>query len=248
MFKIKKDYLSSSKAMIMLSFGLILFLGILFLFIMNVKGKGFWDIGYDGVDRVVTIGTAFICFIPLFTFGCIFPTSEKTFSGKIKTNHLPFSNKQLAWKGIKLWLLTYPIWIIVATFIHLLYELKAINNSVITMATSFSMNSTMEVLLFNVVYIMIISVFILIVDMQIVASMIMVFAGKIKAFWLILIQILSNIIIVSASVFIINKLNIDTGINSIEGFIAVVILGTSLLIATIIYFVYSLKYIEKVYR
>lgn len=248
MLKIKKDYLSSSRVMIILSFGLMIFLGILFLFIMNVDGKIFWKVNYEFVDRIVLMGTMFICFIPLFTFGCIFPTSEKTFSGKVKTNQLPFSNKQLAWKGIKLWLLNYPIWLVVSTFIHLIYEEKAISNSASTMATAFSINSPLEVMLFTIGVILMISVFVLIIDMQIVASMIMVFSKRIKVFLLIPIQIVSNAIVISATIFYIVKLNIDTGINSKEGFIAVVMLAGTLLIATIVYFIYSFKYIEKVYR
>lgn len=248
MFKIMKDYLSSSKAVIALSFGLMIFLGMLFLFIMNIDSKIFWKVNYEFIDRIVLMGTMFICFIPLSTFGCIFPTSEKSFSGKVKTNHLPFSNKQLAWKGIKLWLLVYPIWFVVATFIHFLYEEKAISNLASTMATSFSINSSLEVILFTIGEILVISVFVLIADMQIVSSMIIVFAKKIKVFWIILVQALSNAIVISLTIVFITKLNLDTSINAKEGLIAVVILAGILLIPTIIYFIYSLKYIEKVYR
>lgn len=248
MFKIKRDYLSSSKAMIVLSFGLMTLLAIVFLFIKNVSGEVFWKVNYEFVDRIVIMGTMFICFIPLCTFGCIFPTSEKTFGGKVKTNHLPFSNKQLAWKGIKLWLLVYPIWFVVAAFIHLLYEKKAINNLASTMATAFSMNSDLEIILFTIGEIVVITMFVLIADMQIVSSMIIVFAKRIKVFWIILVQALSNAILISLTIVFIIRLNLDTSINAKEGLIAVAIISGILLVPTIIYFVYSLKYIEKVYR
>ena len=71
------------------------------------------------------------------SFGYILPTSEKSFSGKVKVNHLPFSNKELAWKGIKMWVLAYPIWLIISSFLSVAYEYKAISNSITTMASSF---------------------------------------------------------------------------------------------------------------
>lgn len=248
MLKIKRDYLYSSKVMILIAFSIMIFLAILFLFIMNINGGVFWSIGYEGVNKFLGVGTGFICSIPLATFGCILPTSEKSFSGKIKTNHLPLTNKQLAWRGIKLWLLTYLVWITMSISINLLYEMKAINNSVSTMATAFSMRSLGEVFLFNIIYIVLITIFVLIVNMQIISSMIIFFAKNINILCLIIIQILINSMIILVAVFLINKFNINIKINSTESFISFIMLVSTLLIGTVIYFLYSLKYIEKVYR
>lgn len=248
MFKFKKDWLRANRVFFSFSFIPMVFLAIIFLFIRNIDGEIFWRLNYEIVDRLIIMGTIFICYIPLMSFGYILPTSEKSFSGKVKVNHLPFSNKELAWKGIKMWVLAYPIWLIISGFLSVAYEYKAISNSITTMASSFSIYSLEGLILFNIAKIIIFSIFMLIVDMQITGSMIICFAKELKWYIIFIIQLLINGILIASAVFITIKLNINTGLNSIEGFIPVIILFSSLFMFTLIYFLYSLKYIEKVYR
>ncbi|MBX9137823.1 MULTISPECIES: hypothetical protein [unclassified Clostridium] len=248
MFKFKKDWLRTNRSFFLFSFIPMVFLAIIFLFIRNINGKIFWEVNYEIVDRLVMMGTMFVCFIPLMSFGYIFPTSEKSFSGKIKVNHLPFSNKQLAWKGIKMWLLAYPMWIVIGSFVSVLYEYRAMSHSITTMASSFSISSLEGLVLFNISKIIILSIFMMIIDMQIIGSMIICFAKEIKWYIIFIVQLLINGGLIAGTVFFIVKSNIDTGLNSIEGFIPVIILFSLLFIVSLIYFLYSIKDIEKVYR
>ena len=248
MLKFKKDWLRTNRSFFSFSFIPMVFLAIIFLFIRNINVKIFWGINYEIVDRLVMMGTMFVCFIPLMSFGYIFPTSEKTFSGKVKVNHLPFSNKQLAWKGIKMWLLEYPMWLIIGSFVSILYEYKAMSHSITTMSTSFSIVSLEGLILFNIAKIIIFSIVILIFDMQIIGTMIISFAKEIKWYIIFVGQLLINGGLIAGVIFITVKSNIDTGLNSIEGFIPVIILFSLLFIVSLIYFLYSIKDIEKVYR
>ena len=248
MFKFKKDWLSLNRGFLTISFVAIVFLLIVFLFTRNIDTKMFWYVSYEFVDRIVMMGTMFVCFTLLASFGCVLPTSEKTFSGKVKVNHLPFSNKQLAWKGIKMWLLLYPLWVAVAGLTSFLYEYKAINYSIGTMASSFSITSLNGLIIFTLLKLIIFSGFMLIIDMQIIGTMIISFAKEIKWYIIFIVQLLINGGLIAGIVFITVKSNIDTGLNSIDGFIPVIILCSLLFIISLIYFLYSLKDIEKVYR
>lgn len=248
MFKFKKDWLRTNRSFFLFTFIPMVFLAIIVLFTRNINGKIFWEVNYEIADKLVTIGTMFVCFIPLMSFGYIIPTSEKSFSGKIKVNHLPFSNKELAWKGIKMWLLAYPLWIIIASFVSVSYEYIAISNSITTMASNFSIDSLEGLILFNIAKIIIFSIFMLIVDMQITGSLIIYFAKEIKWYIIVIIQLLINGGLIISTIFFVVKSNIDSGLNSIEGFIPVIILFSLLFIVSLLYFLYSLKDIEKVYR
>ena len=75
MFKFKKDWLRTNRSFFLFSFIPMVFLAIIFLFIRNINGKIFWEVNYEIVDRLVMMGTMFVCFIPLMSFGYIFPTS-----------------------------------------------------------------------------------------------------------------------------------------------------------------------------
>ncbi|MBP3917517.1 hypothetical protein [Clostridium sp.] len=248
MLKFKKDWLSLNRGFLTISFVAIIFFLIVFLFTRNVGEKIFWRISYELVDRIVMMGTMFVCFTLLASFGCILPTSEKTFSGKVKVNHLPFSNKQLAWRGIKMWLLLYPIWLLLAGFVSVLYEYKAMGYSVVTMVSSFSITSLKGIILFTIAKLIAISIFVIIVDIQITASMIISFAKDIKWYIIFVVQILINFILILSGVFIIVKANIYTQLNSMEVFLALITLISLLLIASSIYFLYSIRDIERVYR
>ena len=248
MLKFKKDWLSLNRGFLTISFVAIIFFLIVFLFTRNVGEKIFWRISYELVDRIVMMGTMFVCFTLLASFGCILPTSEKTFSGKVKVNHLPFSNKQLAWRGIKMWLLLYPIWLLLAGFVSVLYEYKAMGYSVVTMVSSFSITSLNGIILFTIAKLIVISIFVIIVDIQITASMIISFAKDIKWYIIFVVQILINFILILSGVFIIVKANIYTQLNSMEVFLALITLIYLLLIASSIYFLYSIRDIERVYR
>ncbi len=248
MLKFKKDWLSLNRGFLTISFVAIIFFLIVFLFTRNVGEKIFWRISYELVDRIVMMGTMFVCFTLLASFGCILPTSEKTFSGKVKVNHLPFSNKQLAWRGIKMWLLLYPIWLLLAGFVSVLYEYKAMGYSVVTMVSSFSITSLNGIILFTIAKLIVISIFVIIVDIQITASMIISFAKDIKWYIIFVVQILINFILILSGVFIIVKANIYTQLNSMEVFLALITLISLLLIASSIYFLYSIRDIERVYR
>ena len=83
MLKFKKDWLSLNRGFLTISFVAIIFFLIVFLFTRYVGEKIFWRISYELVDRIVMMGTMFVCFTLLASFGCILPTSEKTFSGKV---------------------------------------------------------------------------------------------------------------------------------------------------------------------
>ena len=248
MLKFKKDWLSLNRGFLTISFVAIIFFLIVFLFTRNVGEKIFWRISYELVDRIVMMGTMFVCFTLLASFGCILPTSEKTFSGKVKVNHLPFSNKQLAWRGIKMWLLLYPIWLLLAGFVSVLYEYKVMGYSVVTMVSSFSITSLNGIILFTIAKLIVISIFVIIVDIQITASMIISFAKDIKWYIIFVVQILINFILILSGVFIIVKANIYTQLNSMEVFLALITLISLLLIASSIYFLYSIRDIERVYR
>ena len=147
-----------------------------------------------------------------------------------------------------MWLLAYPMWIVIGSFVSVLYEYRAMSHSITTMASSFSISSLEGLVLFNISKIIILSIFMIIIDMQIIGSMIICFAKEIKWYIIFIVQLLINGGLIASTVFFIVKSNIDTGLNSIEGFIPVIILFSLLFIVSLIYFLYSIKDIEKVYR
>ena len=147
-----------------------------------------------------------------------------------------------------MWLLLYPIWLLLAGFVSVLYEYKAMGYSVVTMVSSFSITSLKGIILFTIAKLIAISIFVIIVDIQITASMIISFAKDIKWYIIFVVQILINFILILSGVFIIVKANIYTQLNSMEVFLALITLISLLLIASSIYFLYSIRDIERVYR
>ena len=231
MFKYKKDWLYDYKGLATLSFiFMAVFLGI-YIITMNVESKTYWEVSLQILKSTTKFGTGMFMSLLIIAVGSVCPLSSEHFGPKVQTNILPLSNKQIVLRGIKLWLKVLSLWIMESTFINILFESKVTSQAV------------SEMLLVNIVEIFVVIIILLIVIMQITGSMITAFSKNIRWYTILVVQLLANSLLFYISMFIINR-TMDTAKDITWLFVLVGII----FISSLIYFLYSFRNIERVYR
>lgn len=234
MFNFKRDWLIEVKRLIVVFFTMMLIFLAIFLVTNSYESKNYWYILWSTLKSLTKVGTAIVAFIPIFAFIAVTPAGEKINDGEgvIKTKHLPFSKKQLAWKGIKLWFKVYPLWIILSTFVSIIYtnkvEIDSVNNF---------LAGHLSIVFFG-------SIILITFGMQFVGSIILAYYKNIRWYVITPIQVICNAILIYGGIFIGYKLGVDI---DKDMRVMIVIFG-SLLIVSLIYFLYNLKDIEKVHK
>lgn len=234
MFKFERDWLMEIKRIAAVFFAIITVFFIGFLITRKYNGENYWFISSAVLKSLTSVGTVIISLIPILALITITPAGEKIYDGAgcVKTNHLPLSKKKLAWKGVKLWLKVYPLWIITAPFIYSLYKSK-----VETGALS-------SILIDILIYLLSGSILILAFGVQAVGSIIKSYSENIKLYVIVPIQVILNIVLIYGGIFIGYKLGFDID-NDMRLMVAVF---GFLTIVSLIYFLCNFKNIEKVYR
>ncbi|MBM6860768.1 hypothetical protein H9X78_09765 [Clostridium saudiense] len=212
---------------------MLIFLAI-FLITNNYESSNYWYILCSTLKSLTKVGTAIVALIPIIAFISVTPAGEKINDGEgcIKTNHLPFAKKQLAWKGIKLWFKIYPLWIIVSTFVSIIYTSKVEIDSI----NRFLLDH-LSTLFFG-------TILLIMFGMQFVGSVILAYSKNVRWYIIALIQVLCNTIFIYGGIFIGYKLGLDI---DTDMRLMIAVFGI-LMVLSVIYFVYNLRDIEKVYR
>ncbi|SCJ93208.1 Uncharacterised protein [uncultured Clostridium sp.] len=234
MFSLKKDWLLEVKRLTIVFFTILLIFLAIFLITNNYESQNYWYILWSVLKSLTKVGTAIIALIPIIAFISVTPAGEKINDGEgcIKTNHLPFSKKQLAWRGIKLWFKIYPLWVIVSIFIVIIYTTKV----EVDLRSSFLLNYSSTLIFGTIILIMF--------GMQFLGSIILSYYKNIIWYVITLIQVLCNTVFIYGGIFIGYKLGLDI---DTDMRLMIAIFGI-LLVLSVIYFLYNFKNIEKVYR
>lgn len=234
MFSLKKDWLIEVKRLSVVFFTIMLIFLAIFLLTNSYESENYWYILWSTLKSLTKVGTAIVALIPMIAFIAVTPAGEKINDGDgvAKTNHLPFSKKQLAWRGVKLWFKIYPLWIILSTLVSYLYTSKV------------QIDSINEFLISNMSTLFLGTIILLTLGFQLVGSIILAYWKNIRWYVITPIQVVCNAVIIYGGIFIGYKLGLDID-NDMRLMIAVLVV---LIIVSLMYFLYNLKDIEKVYK
>lgn len=231
MFRFKKDWLYDYKILITLSFSSIMMFLIMYGLTINISNKVYWEVSKGIVETVTNLLTAWIMMLPIISVASVCPLNPDKFGSKVKTCFLPISKKQIVWKGIKMWLVVLPLIIIASTFVNILFENRISSYALSDMILG-SISESIALIIFFSIY-----------DMQIMGTMIIMFAKNIRWYSIVPIQVLINIVVILGSLFLIS-LTMDTG----KDITWLVVLFIIILATSLIYFIVAFRDIEKVYR
>ena len=231
MFRFKKDWLYDYKILITLSFSSIMVFLIMYGLTINISNKVYWEVSKGIVETVTNLLKAWIMMLPIISVASVCPLNSDKFGSKVKTCFLPISKKQIVWKGIKMWLVVLPLIIIASTFVNILFENRISSYALSDMILG-SISESIALIIFFSIY-----------DMQIMGTMIIMFAKNIRWYSIVPIQVLINIVVILGSLFLIS-LTMDTG----KDITWLVVLFIIILATSLIYFIVAFRDIEKVYR
>lgn len=130
-----------------------------------------------------------------------------------------------------MWLVVLPLIIIASTFVNILFENRISSYALSDMILG-SISESIALIIFFSIY-----------DMQIMGTMIIMFAKNIRWYSIVPIQVLINIVVILGSLFLIS-LTMDTG----KDITWLVVLFIIILATSLIYFIVAFRDIEKVYR
>ncbi len=206
------------------------FTSLLFLNDPILKGwmSNVFDVYYL-YKRFYVISIVALSMYPIFAFKsiCSQRGKEKIY---LNTSNLPFSKKRLFWKGIKGWLMIFPIYLLVGVIIDLLSRGKI---KTFGIAYLISFLQPIAIIIFGFAF-----------QMQMISAIILVNGKRIKWYKVISGIIIGNIILTGLCMLGIEVLNIDTltNLNWIIGIIEVFIIGSIVFLST------CWKYIEDMNR
>lgn len=198
---------------------------------INISNKVYWEVSKGIVETVTNLLKAWIMMLPIISVASVCPLNSDKFGSKVKTCFLPISKKQIVWKGIKMWLVVLPLIIIASTFVNILFENRISSYALSDMILG-SISESIALIIFFSIY-----------DMQIMGTMIIMFAKNIRWYSIVPIQVLINIVVILGSLFLIS-LTMDTG----KDITWLVVLFIIILATSLIYFIVAFRDIEKVYR
>lgn len=221
MVKIKKNWLDDVNTVILIFMSSAVVIGVVSLLFINIKPrtKEEFRVIETIYNQIFTMSLFGLSIYPFFAFGAICPQmgKEKIY---LNTSNLPFSKKQLFWKGIKGWLMIFPIYLLVGILVGLLVSIKAETSGMVYWG--FILQSIA------------IMVFLLVLQIQVIGSIILIYAKRIKWYKVILGIILGNIILMALCMLGIEAFNIDTLTNSnwMIGILLVFTIGSIFLLST----------------
>ena len=222
MVKIKKNWLDDVNTVILIFMSSAVVIGIVSLLFINIKPrtKEEFQVIKDIYNQIFTMSLVGLSTYPFFAFRAICPQTgkEKIY---LNTSNLPFSKKQLFWKGIKGWLMIFPIYLLVGILVGLLFSIKTETSGIVYLG------SILQPIIATIV-------FLLVLQIQVIVTIILVSAKRIKWYKAMSGIILGNIILMALCMLGIEVLNIDTltNLNWMLGILIVFIIGSIVLLST----------------
>ncbi|GAA0769229.1 hypothetical protein GCM10008908_10560 [Clostridium subterminale] len=220
MVKIKRNWLYDVNTVILIFMSSAVVIGVVSLLFINIKPitKEEFRVIKTIYNQIFNMSLFGFSIYPFFAFGAICPQmgKEKIY---LNTSNLPFSKKQLFWKGIKGWLMIFPIYLLVGILVGLLVSIKT--------------ETSGRVYLCSILQSIAIIVFLLVLQMQVIAAIILVYAKRIKWYKAMSGIILGNIILMELCMLGIEVFNIDTlnNLNWMFGILVIFILGSIILLS-----------------
>ena len=221
MVKIKKNWLDDVNTVILIFMSSAVVIGIVSLLFINIKPrtKEEFRVIETIYNQIFTMSLVGLSTYPFFAFRAICPQTgkEKIY---LNTSNLPFSKKQLFWKGIKGWLMIFPIYLLVGILVGLLFSIKTETPGMIYLG--------------SILQSIVIIVFLLIFQMQMMSGIILIYAKRIKWYKVIVGIVLGDIILMTLCMVGIEIFNIDTftNLNWMFEILAIFILGSIILLST----------------
>ncbi|MEW8993354.1 hypothetical protein [Clostridium sp.] len=222
MVKIKKNWLDDVNTVILIFMSSAVVIGVVSLLFINIKPrtKEEFQAIKDIYNQIFTMSLVGLSTYPFFAFRAICPQmgKEKIY---LNTSNLPFSKKQLFWKGIKGWLMIFPIYLLVGILVGLLFSIKTETSGIVYLGSILQP-------------IIAITAFLLVLQMQVIGAIILVYAKRIKWYKAMSGIILGNIILMALCMLGIKVFNIDTitNLNWMVGILIVFIIGSTFLLST----------------
>ena len=220
MVKIKKNWLDDVNTVILIFMSSAVVIGVVSLLFINIKPrtKEEFRVIETIYNQIFTMSLVGLSTYPFFAFRAICPQmgKEKIY---LNTSNLPFSKKQLFWNGIKGWLMIFPIYLLVGILVSLLFSIKTETSGM------FYLGSILQSI--------VIIVFLLVLQMQGIAGIILIYAKRIKWYKVIVGIVLGNMILMALCMLGIESFNIDilTNLNWMFGILAIFILGSIILLS-----------------
>lgn len=225
---IKKDWIYDTKSIMFIVMAAILSFMIAILLFLGHNAMIDYVIS-NIFDRLYTVSVAMICMYPLFVFKGVCPKlgSDKVY---LSTANLPFSKKQLFFKGIKPWLISGPIYILVGAFIETVIKESTVS---FAMTYMFSLFKPMILILVMAIF-----------QFQFIALIIICLVKRVKWYKILMSALIFNGALVSLSGISLLLLNIDFNTNYYWPFGIIVFF----LLASLSLFLYAWRDVEKIYR
>ncbi|MEG1255318.1 hypothetical protein [Clostridium sp.] len=197
MVKIKKNWLEDINTFIIVFIGVEVIIGVMSLLFINIKPRtkeAFQSI--EAVyNQIFTMSLIALSMYPLFAFKAICPQigKEKLY---LSTSNLPLNKKQLFWKGIKVWLMIFPTYLLVGVLVYLLFSFKTEISGLIYLD---SLLQPIAIIILGFV-----------LQMQIISGIILAKSKNIKLYKIVIGAILGNVLLVGGCLLAIEVFNIDT--------------------------------------
>ncbi|SHH70299.1 hypothetical protein SAMN02745196_01109 [Clostridium collagenovorans DSM 3089] len=228
MLKFKRDWLWELKIIALVIIIIMFSIGVIAIVSMSINDTFAYVMRtiYEEFSRTA-IGM--LGFGPVCSLLTICPLQSKGKSN-LSIAHLPYSKKQLFFKGVKSWIKFYPIIVIINMVI-----LVVISPYLESKGFKFALELVINTQIIHLVAIAVMQI-------QAISAIIFYFANKKKLYVLIPSYILMNMLVITFCVLVIRFLNIYTARNIMW----MLILALSLMIPSIILFMKSWRNIEKV--
>ncbi|MDU4889625.1 MAG: hypothetical protein E6344_03520 [Clostridium sp.] len=183
----------------------------------------------EGYEQLYTMVSGIISMYPIWAFAAISPQIK---NGKVylNTTNLPFSKKHLFFKGLKPWFIFCPIIILASAVVMALLSEQTESFGILV--------------LFSLVRPALVCVFMILMNMQVIAGMIFCSAKQIKWYKVIISMVIFNAILIGVCVLAGLALPIDTD-NSMW-FAAGVVL--TLLLGSLGVFLVAWKDVERIHQ
>jgi len=220
MVKIKKNWLDNVNTVILIFMSSAVVIGVVSLLFINIKPrtKEEFQVIETIYNQIFTMSLVGLSTYPFFAFRAICPQmgKEKIY---LNTSNLPFSKKQLFWKGIRGWLMIFPIYLLVGILVGLLFSIKTETSGIVYLG--------------SILQSIVIIAFLLVLQMQGIAAIILVYAKRIKWYKAMSGIIVGDIILMALCMLGIEIFNIDTftNLNWMFGILAIFILGSIILLS-----------------
>lgn len=228
MLKLKRDWLWELKIIALVIIIIMFSIGVIAIVSMSINDT-FAYVMRTMYEEFSRTAIGMLGFGPACSLLTICPLQSKGKSN-LSIAHLPYSKKQLFFRGVKSWSKFYPI-----IFIINMVILVAISPYLESKGFQFALELVINTQIIHLVTIAVMQI-------QAISAIIFYFANKVKLYVLIPSYIFMNIVVVTACVLVIRFLNIDTAINTTW----MLVLALSIAIPSIILFIKSWSNIEKV--